>query len=165
MNNRLFILQGLPGSGKSTFARNLEKTLQHKNIVRVSSDDIRLSCLPKGMFHESEVDDKGFQNLVNHHVWDTVHADTKKWLSHGADVIIDATNIKREWWKTYLQYRSEEIKLVGIQIHSEKDKAIENDLKRLRQVGCEVIERMFDELEPIGDYPEDFDQIIKVNYP
>ena len=38
MKNKLMVLKGLPASGKSTFAKELEK----EGYVRVSKDDIRV---------------------------------------------------------------------------------------------------------------------------
>lgn len=76
--SKLIILQGIPGSGKTTYARQFCK--DHDNYVRVNRDDIRNMLgeywVPKREKLVTELEDKCiYRSLVN-----------------GYNVIVDATN-------------------------------------------------------------------------
>lgn len=171
------IMQGLPASGKSTFVKNIMyaryrttfsnfvTTPNKRTIQYVSSDEVRSNCLPYGMHHESEINDEGFQQLVNHQVWEKVHEMITLFLMSNNDVILDATNLQRQWWQEYSKYRSDKVDLVGIQINSLLCDVIERDAKRKRVVGKEIIENMERNLEPMEKYPDDFDKLIIINHP
>ena len=172
--SKLFILQGLPGSGKSTFARQLKKT-RHKSaetlmvvtIMKiVSSDDIRLTCLPNGFYHESKISDEGYQSLVSDFVWETVKNNVKQGLIDKYDVIVDACSIKREYWSDYITIaRETNSQVVGVEINTSLDSCIYRDKKRDVIVGEHVIRNMEREREYLHKYEEDFDQMITINQP
>ena len=76
----LYVLCGVPGSGKSTFARDFKR---NGNIVHISRDEIRFSILEDGdsyFAHEDEVTEI---------FWDTIN----KNLAAGVSVIADQTSL------------------------------------------------------------------------
>jgi predicted kinase len=85
---RLLITRGLPGSGKTTFARTLQP-----RVTRVSRDDLRIMLHGRIMltnWAEAQV------TAVQREMVETL-------LRRGADVIVDDTNLRgkavREWGK------------------------------------------------------------------
>lgn len=84
----LVILAGLPGSGKSTWAKRLLKT--HRIV---SSDEIRTRMFSsldesEGGAHESEK--KAANNAL---VFTVFHQEIRDHLRSGADTVADATNL------------------------------------------------------------------------
>jgi predicted kinase len=78
----LYIMAGVPGSGKSTFAKQL---LSHARIV--SSDEIR-----KGIFGSLKLaHDPAIKEDANRLVWTTFHDEIARHLSNLWDVVADAT--------------------------------------------------------------------------
>ena len=78
--NKLFIMVGLPGSGKSTFAKHY---LQNDDTIYRSRDEIRFSLLKQG--------DKYFEK--ENKVFNIFAETIQKWLKSGYDVIADATHL------------------------------------------------------------------------
>jgi len=72
--NKIYMMIGIQGSGKSTYARNLSKEL---NIPLISSDGLR--------------DERPDIDPVN--IWPTLYDLCKETLNKGSDFIFDATNI------------------------------------------------------------------------
>lgn len=183
MTQKLYILQGLPASGKSTFAVSMGYASGDKGAsIIVSSDVIRFSMIPKGMYHESEVGDKGYSALVNSAVWKTVKERIRYYLKNEFIVIFDATNLRREFWEEYVDIvwklnsrtlcyacsgcpvcRSR-IQIVGVEINTDLQTCIERDSKRKREVGEDIIRKMEANRQHLSEFPKDFDTIVKVNY-
>ena len=88
---RLTILRGLPGSGKSTHARAMERAL---GAVVLSRDSMRDMLHPSG--HEGVLTSVE-ENIIS----DTLRAIAVRLLGEGREVVIDATNLRdkyvREW--------------------------------------------------------------------
>jgi predicted kinase len=76
----LVLLSGLPGSGKTTFARAF---FQHVPCVVVESDAIRRSLARKPTYSRQE----------SARVFDRVEAQTAKALKDGRVALVDATNL------------------------------------------------------------------------
>lgn len=76
-----YIMSGVPGCGKSTWARKF--TAEHDNVVNVSRDKIRFSLLADGEDYFAREDDAVaiFYSEIN------------ETLAAGHDVIADATHI------------------------------------------------------------------------
>ena len=76
-----YIMSGIPGCGKSTWARKF--TVEHDNVVNVSRDEIRFSLLADGNDYFAREDDAVaiFYSEIN------------EALAEGHDVIADATHI------------------------------------------------------------------------
>jgi predicted kinase len=126
MRTKIIVLQGVPASGKSTFAKEFVKG--KKGWIRVSRDDIRWM---RGDYWIPEQED---------YISDVEVFMVQKALEKGLNVIIDATNLNqktiRKWNRISEIYRSEiEFKFFEIGL----EEAIERDLKREFPVGEETI--------------------------
>jgi predicted kinase len=89
MKNKLIMMVGLPGSGKSTKAQELSKEY---NAVIHSSDKIR-----EELFGTMDTQDG------NDLVFQTLHKRVKSDLRDGKNVIYDACNISYKRRMTFLQ--------------------------------------------------------------
>ena len=84
MSNKVILLRGLPGSGKSTFAKDLE---QNHGFVRVNKDDIR---------KELGMDRKSFTRQQEYSVVDKRDDLICKALEAGKNVVVDDTNFGKK---------------------------------------------------------------------
>lgn len=94
MDNRLILMMGIPGCGKSTFAKKLAKWIPNTKIV--SRDEIRFNLLKAG--------DEYFKHEKK--VWKVFVKTINDYLHEGFNVIVDATHINR-------QSRSKILKEIG----------------------------------------------------
>jgi predicted kinase len=78
----LTITRGLPGSGKTTWAK------EQPRLVRVNRDDMRR------MLHGGRVDDPELRGRAERHVTAAHHAAVEGLLRAGADVVCDDTNLR-----------------------------------------------------------------------
>lgn len=139
--NKLIILVGISGSGKSTFSST---TVRHnpERYVIVNRDKIRelLFGYTEETIHEyySRNDLSKLEKQV------TAYEDIliKQGLSTGKDVIVDATHLKAEYIDKFKFFNIHtEIKFFDIDLKE----AIERDSKRIRKVGENVIKRQYDQ--------------------
>lgn len=162
----LLTLIGLPGSGKSTYAK---KIAEETNAVILSSDDLRFQ-----MFGDANDQEH------NAEVFAELHRRCKDLLSKHVNIIYDATNINQKKRTAFLK------ELNGIDCHKKAvvfatpyELCLENNLKRERKVPEEVIKRMrenfhfplynegFDEIEFVwnmGDKKYDFVEMMTKTY-
>ena len=127
----VLFLRGLPGSGKSTYARQLV-TLQPDRWIRLNKDDLR------GMMHDHKWS-KGREALVVQ----TERQLAEQALADGLSVIVDDTNfaLKHE---AYFQELADDknvpfiVKFFDVPV----EECIKRDLARRRSVGKDVILRM-----------------------
>lgn len=87
----LYILRGLPGSGKSTFARKLAGSLQ--KCVICSTDDYFINDAGQYVFNGRDLSKNHQKNLNN--------ARIHLFLEY--DVIVDNTNIHEEHFRPYIE--------------------------------------------------------------
>jgi adenylylsulfate kinase len=82
-------ITGLPGSGKSTIAKEMKKLLKEKkiNVQILRLDEFRRTLVPKPRYTEEERDV----------VYNTLILMAKLLTENGVNVIIDATAHKNEW--------------------------------------------------------------------
>ena len=128
---KLYMTLGLPASGKSTWAKEMQ--IKDPNIVRVNKDDLR------AMLHNGK-HTRGNEKQVLR-MRDQIIVDS---LKLGKDVIVDDTNF----------HPPHEVKLKELAVkHNAKfkiidftdiplNKCIENDLKRPKSVGAKIIKEM-----------------------
>lgn len=109
--SNLFILTGLPGAGKSTFA-NILITIKD-NIRYISSDELR----------------KKFPQFKDNHVkiFDIMHVKTIEGLKHNKNVIYDSTNLEGKYrLELYRKIKSisNKTKIINVFIHNGLEHAI-----------------------------------------
>lgn len=135
----LAMMIGIPGSGKSTFAK------AHLQGEYLSSDDLR--------------DELGKINI-----WDEMLQRTEAALSSGKDVIYDATSIKKKDRESALRIaRKYGASKTAYVMLTPYEKCLTWNCKRSenRVVPEDVIKRMHDNYEPPTN--EEFDEIIYIN--
>ena len=152
---KLFMLIGLPGSGKSTFARNRVKFYDDCNKTRleiVSSDDIREELYGTRSCQKDPA-----------RVFEIAHERIINSLEQGWDVIFDATNITRKNRASLLKkipaYTEKFAQICWAPIST----CIERDLKREFSVKTDVIWKMAYKFQ-MPFYDEGFDHIC-ISYP
>ncbi|WP_100504056.1 AAA family ATPase [Mycobacteroides abscessus] len=129
---KLLMLQGLPGSGKSTYASQLVDASQY---VRVNKDDLR------AMLHNSKHSKARETRVLA--IRDAVVADA---LANGQNVVVDDTNFAPVHEIRLRQLAKEhgaqfQTKLIDTPL----EVCIDQDLKRLNSVGQKVILQMYDQ--------------------
>ena len=127
---KMLVLQGVPASGKSTFAKELAH--QDKSYVIVNRDSIRESrgdyWIPEQEDYISAIEEFSINDAIN----------------RGLNVIIDATNLNPktiEKWKQMANKLNCEIEFKLFEI--EYKEALARDSQRARPVGEKVLKRFF----------------------
>ena len=144
--SKLFIMCGLPASGKSTYAMQLAVK---ENAIVVSTDNIR-----ELLNGDASIQDNAEQ------VFKMAYKLILKYLDDGSNVIFDATNIsykrRMELIKRYKKY-ADSIECVFMAVPYEV--CLERNQKRDRKVPEEVIERMYHNFYVPQPF-EGFDKVI-----
>lgn len=131
INQKIILCQGLPASGKSTWA--IQHCTDNPEFVRVNRDDIRAffgDLKWSGKFEKDVID---IQRLI---------ANTA--LRQGKSVIVDDTNFNsrvKEYWKELAKCYDIEFEIEVFDTPVEV--CIERDLKREKPVGMHVILNMY----------------------
>jgi len=152
MNNTLYIAVGLPGSGKSTYAKNF---IKDKDIEYLSSDELRA-------VYGKDQSDQSVTSIVFGHIKRKVD----EFLKDGKNVLVDATSVNRkersDYIKTAKKYGA---KVVAIVFKMDRDGLIDRNKKRGEQGGREVptfvIDKMLAKFEE-PSYDEGIDVMIYV---
>ena len=127
--NKLYMLIGLPASGKSTIAKEISKS---EDAEIVSSDEIRKELL-------GDINDQSQNELVFKEVGKRI----KDRLKVG-NVIYDATNIDYKKRRAFLQQLNKmEVKKIAVLIATPYEECLERNAKRKRSVPEYVIKRMY----------------------
>lgn len=154
---QLILMVGIPGSGKSTFVKNITKTIDNFEVV--SSDDYR-----KIMFGDESCQENG--DIL----FRCIHTDIETFLKNGETVIFDATNIKYKDRKKVLDIARKIEKIYNIHIHkvayvmhTSIEQCIKNDSNRERNVTAPVIWKFAKNFN-CPQYFEGFDEINFVNF-
>ena len=141
---KLYVLCGISGSGKSTWAHNFIK--EHPEVHYVSRDEIRFSMVgpdERYFSKENEVLSEFIKTIADN-------------LSHGFDTIADATHLN-QWSRGRLlhaidkQFKQYEIIFVVFIV--DYDKVIEHN--NLREGRAKVPEHIINEMFQHFTYPSD----------
>lgn len=128
---KLVMMKGLPGSGKSTYARKLVD----KGYVRVNKDDLRM-MLNNGSF--SKANEKLVQKIEDEAV--------RAALSSGRSVVVDNTHFNPKHAQRLLETATgHNATFEEVFLDTPLEDCIKNDLKRDRSVGEKVIRRMYNQ--------------------
>lgn len=148
-NKKIIIYIGIPASGKSTVAKAFIR--DNPNYVRVSRDDFRL-MLKNAQMCEPKVED-----LITELVKISIH----KSLMRNLNVIIDATNLKEKYIRSFIdefKYSADiDYRVFDISL----EKALERDRNREMKVGDEVIKKMYKDYKNLMD-SFDFQPVTKL---
>lgn len=121
----MFMMVGIPGSGKSYIANTL-------NCPIVSSDSIRLE-----LFGDESVQDNPNK------VFGEVNRRIKNHLANGSNVAYDATNLSAKRRKAFLAKLPMNVKKVAIVVATDLSVALEQNKERARHVPEDVIMKMY----------------------
>ena len=153
---KLRVLRGLPGSGKTTYARDL---VEKMGYVRVNKDDLRK------MLHNGHHSQSKEEMVLEIRDLIVINA-----LKEGKNVVVDDTNIhpKHEKQLAQIAFDLSKTKKVSFKVFDDflktpVEQCIENDLKRFDSVGEQVIRKMY--REAMRYYPDLFPQQPKALYP
>ena len=144
-------MMGLPGMGKSTYAKKMLEG--NKNMILVSSDDLRL-CLLNNIERQDE----------NKLIFLIMQNITLKAMQQGRDVVYDATNITRERRRELVNSLAphiEDFEIVGHYCVGEYKDAADNNNNRDRKVPGDVIKRMAKQFDIPTARDEDYMPSVK----
>jgi len=152
MNNTLYITVGLPGSGKSTYAK---KFIADKNVEYLSSDSLR------AVYGKGE-DDQTVTPIVFGHIKRKVD----EFLKDGKNVMVDATSVNRRERSDYINSAKKYgAKVVALVFKMDRNGLIARNKKRGEEGGRVVpdwvIDKMLNKFEE-PDHNEGIDTIIYV---
>ena len=146
----LYILIGVPGCGKSTYAEELYQKSE-RGVALVSSDQIR-----KSLYGNESCQDNPKK------VFEIAHNVIKNQLSVGRDVIFDATNIYAKDRMNLIRKVCFEVKqpvrFIAIYLDTPIETCIARQELRERKVPTKVIEKMNRQMEK-PTFQEGFDII------
>lgn len=150
--NTLYITVGLPGSGKSTYAKEF---IKGKDIEYLSSDSLR------AVYGKSE-EDQTVTPLVFGHIKRKVD----EFLKDGKNVMVDATSVNRKERSDYINTAKKYgAKVVVIVFKMDRQGLIDRNKKRGEQGGRVVpdwvIDKMLNKFEE-PSYSEGIDVMIYV---
>lgn len=126
----LIMLVGIPGAGKTTYAKNMAQAL---NALHVSSDGIRKELRPNDDWYHPEDNGK---------VYEIMFGRTLDALANGQDVIYDATNVSRKDRASIIHQCPRYVKIECHIIWAPIEMCIERDAAREHPVGKETIDKM-----------------------
>ncbi|MBI3968129.1 MAG: ATP-binding protein [Chloroflexi bacterium] len=146
---RLYVLVGLPGSGKTTYART-----RLPLALRVSLDDLRQMLTNRDYVAELE----GVVHAGGRALLDAVAREAAK---TGTDVVFDATNLTRERRALPIEVaRRHGLSPVAVWVTSAVSAALARNAARKRHVPEDVIARFAAGLEP-PSLDEGFEEVIR----
>jgi len=152
MMDTLYITVGLPGSGKSTYAKEF---IKGKDVEYLSSDELR------AVYGKDETD-----QTVTPIVFGHIKRKVDEFLKNGKNVLIDATNVNLRERSDYINTAKKYgVKVVALVFNMDRQGLIDRNKKRGEQGGRVVpdwvIDKMLNKYQN-PDFNEGFDTIIYV---
>lgn len=142
---RLILLVGIPGSGKTTFAKDYIEI--ETNTIHLSSDSIRAELYGNESIQGNPAD-----------VFSLMQKRAIEALNDGKNVIYDATNITRKDRASIINICPKFVEIMCYIVWAPIEVCIERDSMRERTVGKEVIDRMLKRFQA-PYYDEGFSEI------
>ncbi len=142
--NQFIMIAGLPGSGKSTIAKELANA---RNAVLHSSDDVRQELF--GDANNQEMNELVFREL---------NTRIMEHLNDGRNVVYDATNLNYKKRKAFLDRMKIECRKECVLVATPYEICLERNTGRERKVPQDVIEKMYRSIF-IPQYYEGWDHI------
>ena len=148
LNNRLVVLSGIPGSGKSTYCQAIKDLYESKGVKVniISSDDIRYELTGKyDGFHREEEVWSIFNNRAYDYSRENDHSIT----------ILDATTLTNKQRYLYaLRFKNCYKQIYLVVMNTPFEKCLEQNKMRPENkwVPEDVMERMKNRFEPIDRY-------------
>ncbi|MDR2474548.1 MAG: AAA family ATPase [Bacteroidales bacterium] len=137
--NKLLILVGAPGAGKTVFANYFLRT--EENWVRLCRDDFRTMNFIDGMMSKHE------EILIS----EMIDAATETLLRRGANVLLDATHCRAEYVNHYIEKFGEmatiSFKLFDVQLNELIERCEKRRIETGKYIPVSAIKRYFKELE------------------
>ena len=136
---KVCMLIGLPGSGKSTWAKD---TLEYTSLYGNSDLSLDFKLFSSDEYREKISGDVNCQD-DNQKVFNTLYDDLIEHVKNGGNAIYDATNINRKSRKTLLHrlqdLHIDNLVIQGVVFATPIEKCIERNNARDRKVPEEVI--------------------------
>lgn len=148
----VFIMCGVPASGKSYYAKNVLMKNIYRHRVYISSDDIR-----EELWGDASV--QSFNGIV----FDIFYERAREAIKNGSDVILDATHLtKKSRRKCRNHFKDLDCKFIAVQMNTSVLDAIYRNKKRDRVVPADAMNRMIKAYQPVED-SEGFDYVWRVD--
>lgn len=150
MKQKVYIMCGIPGSGKSTWiSNNLDK-----NIKIISRDIIRYKLGYVDSPNKKVVLNKDQENHVTQIEYDLIN----NYLSNGESIVIDDINSGKYRNKLINELRKYNVHIIGVNIITPLDICIK---RRINQINPNILSSIQKRLTPITI--EEVDELININ--
>ena len=151
MNNTIYIAVGLPGSGKSTYAKNF---IKDKNIEYLSSDELR------AVYGKDETDQSVTSIVFGH-----IKRKVDEFLKDGKNVLVDATSVNRRERSDYINTAKKYgAKVIALVFKMDRQGLIDRNKKRGEQGGRVVPDWVIDKMLAKYEEPSTSEGIDEVIY-
>lgn len=151
MNNTIYIAVGLPGSGKSTYAKNF---IKDKDIEYLSSDELR------AVYGKDETDQSVTSIVFGH-----IKRKVDEFLKDGKNVLVDATSVNRRERADYINAAKKYgAKVVALVFKMDRQGLIDRNKKRGEQGGRVVPDWVIDKMLAKYEEPSTTEGIDEVIY-
>lgn len=137
---KLYMLIGIPGTGKSTLRNKLYTKI---NALIVCPDDLR------NMMLNAEHSHLHFEQSIEPAIWSSIYYILESTMELQRNIIYDATNINKSSRFKIIEIAKEHgYDVVGIVMTASSELAIKRDSERKRSVGSLVMKRMIASYQP-----------------
>jgi predicted kinase len=151
MNNTIYIAVGLPGSGKSTYAKNF---IKDKDIEYLSSDELR------AVYGKDETDQSVTSIVFGH-----IKRKVDEFLKDGKNVLVDATSVNRKERADYITTAKKYgAKVVALVFKMDRQGLIDRNKKRGQEGGRVVPDWVIDKMLAKFEEPSHSEGIDEVIY-